>query len=633
MQNASDMSFKLGITRESDASMEHVKTSFQKSGVLNDSNSKSLKTSNRTGLTNHNMGSGLLIQESDDDDSDGPDLRVGEDKIVESDCSRDANKAKGAGTEIDGRNFSLKADQTVGSGNSKCEKSAYLMSLELRESEIDSRNLKEEQPDKKSGPPGLLIQESDEEETDASDNESDRFQVNKSCFFSPETLRKTYGGKLDVVIETDKSDAEGLFSPGVVGRAIAKSDEISAGDNKYDETGNSQDYMLVATQAYGVVDSDDSETDVECSLGFEHGANDAKVEKETLLDSNANVSDLNISENFVDNSRKGLPQKTAASASENAGSTEPAVNRGSSNMEASSSTSFKSETYLSDQDCDTVKLSDSDPSNFKLPSRLSWHEEQEGATMPVGEFNAINQDSDALQTPESQKRAENSVSYPTEQEAKTIGLDDFDHKGNDHKGDTTDGDFHFRENDQECATMLLTDTEQECKTIALQESSIQGGTMGREEVETEFLYREEQEARTVALDEPDNVEERTNSPSQRHRGPTDMTALTSSEQEASTIPIRDLIDVADSTSITTEDSKINEYKYTSFAENKKVGFEKRNKGAKSEKSPVSDKDENSSTIKETMETGSFAAVKVVRFLFLYCKICHFDECKHYEDQG
>ena len=206
MQDSSDISFRLDITQETEKTVGDLQDSIRESSTCSVNKFKS--SPGAAGdysdvLQYHvkqNRSPGLLIHESDDDASD----------------SNESDKFN--------VHHSTDVPDTTGCGPSS-ENHLYTEVV----SNIRSREVAQH------GSSTLMIKESDDEDTDLSDNECGKPQVGKSGLFTPDMLQRAYGTKPDVMNETDKSDAEGLFSPGVVG--TEKSDATDS-INKIDQEDN-----------------------------------------------------------------------------------------------------------------------------------------------------------------------------------------------------------------------------------------------------------------------------------------------------------------------------------------------------------------------------------------------------------
>ena len=219
-------------------------------------------------------------------------------------------------------------ESTDEADDTETAKTEFLYSNDLSVSEAQSSNLKEpvkskeaaglsEEPSARpkevmglsselSAVPkgGLLIQESDEESTDMSDNETMKSDIAGSGFFSPDLLLRKYDmKKFDGASETDRSDGDIPFSPGVVqnSRDVARSKQVMRDDNEggggneensKKEDGTSQDYMLMPTQAYGIMDSDSDGTDVE-----DIGIADGNLRDKKCDDFPASMADRQMKEN------------------------------------------------------------------------------------------------------------------------------------------------------------------------------------------------------------------------------------------------------------------------------------------------------------------------------------------------
>ena len=394
LQDLSGNSFRLDSTQEAS------KASFQESSTGNKLDCDNLRATAddqdlaQSHATESNT-SGLLIHESDGADSDGSDIP---------DCHRSVAKSG----RPDLRTESSKIDYD----------SSY---KRLNSPALASNKLKGEDPHP--GSSGLAITESDNEETDVSDNECNKLEIGKSGFFSPDMLQKMYSAKPDLLSETDKSDAEGLFSPGVAGRT--KSDATCIGDKIDGKESDSQDYMLVATQAYGIEDSESSDTDFEGSLGFEYTGSKGELKVEKPTDGAAQSRDLSSIDYSV-------------------------------------------------QECDTLQLSEAYPSGFNEPPTLSG---QEGATLPV-DSSGIRESSEKSLSVDGEQGAETlqlTGDLQNEDDLERNKRKDELRRNSllrDDRLDTRSNRvaYEMERDVQECATIPLHDIEQEAKTIPLQDS-------------------------------------------------------------------------------------------------------------------------------------------------------------------
>ena len=335
LQDCSDGSFRLAMTEETS-----VESLVQSSCTRNDSKVNDLLAvaCDSESVQSYGMQSNtsqLLIHESGDDDSDYDNLN-----------------AHSINEEHD-------RSHPVCDVDSKFNRNASRMTS--RE-EVDSSIPKKEHSrnssmcDAEPGPSGLTIKESEDEETDISDNESDNLHDGKRGFFSPDTLQRVYG--LDVTCETDRSDVECLFSPEVVGRVKSEDDE------------NSLDYMLVATQAYGVDYSED-DTELEGSLKFECNDNVANVKEEKSVD----VHDEPKASSSITSIKKEVVQRPLAGTSKDERDSTTVSNR---------NISVQSKGVCGvisiDQERDTLDVNSTSSFGLNLPQEGSW---QDSVTLPM----------------------------------------------------------------------------------------------------------------------------------------------------------------------------------------------------------------------------------------------------------
>ena len=438
LQDSSDISFRLDITQETDKTVDDLQNSIRESSTcsVNKSTNSPGAAGDSEALQFHakeNKSPGLLIYESDYDASD----------------SNGSDKFGGH------RSTDIPDTMECGASSKKPPYSETTPNRELSQK----------------GPSTLMIKESDDEDTDLSDNECDKLQVGKSGVFTPDMLQRSYGTKPDILSETDKSDAEGLFSPGVVG--ITKSGTTNSISKIDEDDPDSQDYMLVATQAYGIDDSGDNDTDFEGLSGFECNSNkrDLKSEKPMDFENNSQIfSSVTSNENEV--TRRSL---VGTNKREEATQLVLKGDRASQNRDLSG-------IILSDQEADTLKLSETSLEGFAS--------EQESKTIPIaGQF----QEEDDL----NENKHDNILKRDSSR-----GNDDLgdDHMGNDNvrAGKIWKGD-EMERNYQEGATIPLYDLGQEAKTLTLQQSSYDGKGKEKGESEPVDLCRMEQEGKTIAL--------------------------------------------------------------------------------------------------------------------------------------
>ena len=438
LQDSSDISFRLDITQETDKTVDDLQNSIQESSTcsVNKSTNSPGAAADSEALQFHakeNKSPGLLIYESDDDASDSN----GSDKF--------------------GGHRSTDVPDTMECGASS-KKPPYSETTPNRELS-------------QKGPSTLMIKESDDEDTDLSDNECDKLPVGKSGLFTPDMLQRSYGTKPDILSETDKSDAEGLFSPGVVG--ITKSGTTNSISKIDEDNSDSQDYMLVATQAYGIDDSGDNDTDFEGSPGFECNSNkrDLKSEKPMDFENNSQIF------SSVTSNEKEVTRRSVVGTNKREEATQ-IVSKG----DRASYNKDLSGIILSDQEADTLKLSETSLEGFAS--------EQESKTIPIiGQF----QEEDDL----NENMHDNILKRDS-----SCGNDDLrdDHMGNDNvRAGKIWKEDELERNYQEGATIPLYDLGQEAKTLTLQQSSDDGCAKEKGESEPVDLCRMEQEGKTIAL--------------------------------------------------------------------------------------------------------------------------------------
>ena len=353
LQDCSDSSFRLAMTEET-----RVAGSVERPCTHNDSKVSDLSAVACDSRSFQSYGiqsntSQLLIHESGDDDSDYDNLNA----------------------------HSIKEERDRPHSVSEVE------------SKINRKNSRDDDVyDTQPVPSGLMIKESDDEETDVSDNESDKLHDGKRGFSSPDTLQRVHGDELDVTCETDRSDAEYMFSPEVVGTVKSEKDE------------DSLDYMLVATQAYGV-DYCEDDTEIEESLKFECNDNIGNPKEEKSAD----VLDGPKAISSVASIEKEVTQKPLVFTSKDAGDTSIVSNR-----RISAPSKEVCGVKSLDQECDTLDLNGTSSFGFNLPQEGSW---QDSVTLPMDVPASNGEASGTCGVPE----PENS-GFGDEQECKTVPL-------------------------------------------------------------------------------------------------------------------------------------------------------------------------------------------------------------------
>ena len=401
---------------------------------------------------------------------------------------------------------------------------------------------------KKTG--GLLIQESDEESTDMSDNEAIKSDIAGSGFFSPDVLLQKYGmKKFDGASETDRSDVEIPFSPGVVRNScdVAKNKQVMKGDNEggggneessKEEGGTSQEYILMPTQAYGVLDSDNDSTDVEDNGIADGNLTDNKNEKISASTENRQMKE-NRSQNFCSK----IDESSLKAQMQDIVPSEDSLSGAGSALFPGLRTLHKEQTAATVPLEPTMPLEATIPldSNVRnetaLSDKLSPSREFSPAKHRIAPINKFSQTAETVPqhdsgtTEESNDSLTASALYDSMQEADTISM--HDSEAYDKIMDKNASQSHseakmMSSGEQEAATVVVADSDQEAGT-ALQDAD--------EHATTDPVRDIEQDAATVLLQ--DSIQEATIAPVHGSGQEASTVSLQNSAQEAATVPGHD----------------------------------------------------------------------------------------------
>ena len=493
MQDEAIMSLKLDITKDSE------KSPVKLSDTQDDIESSDIEAD--FSRTRPGRVGGLLIHESDDDTDDS-------DRSVESNTHNDPN---------DLNDYKVEKAELL---NAKCE----------QREENSSRHHEDEE---------LLCKKGTDEDTLISHGKTSDLDIRQSGFFSLESLQETRCTLPDVISERNSSEAKGHFSSEVTGDSLMTSDtknDVRTSDAACD----SHDYMLAATQAYTIVDSDDGDGDID-DEDIE-GLNNAQT---VCVNANENVKNIKRDDVELDSKRREVVAEDPGSLDKNANfkcsdfaqtsafNSELAFRRKATqlpddcgNIMVSLTEGKLPEMYHSEQECDTLKRSDSNQAESGIPSHIFA---QEAETI---ELHQVEQEAKTIALHDVEQEAKTIALHDVEQEAKTIALHDVVQEVKTialHDVEQEAKTIALHDVEQEAKTIALHDAEQEAKTIALHDEEQEAKTIVLHDVEQEVktisLHDVEQEAKTIALHD---VEQEAKT-----------IALHDVEQEAKTIALHD----------------------------------------------------------------------------------------------